>query len=53
MPVFVAQVNMYNSDLLYDLLIAVVSEVNKAGGNAYYLDMRVSPIDGCGGHPGV
>jgi hypothetical protein len=39
--------------LLNDLLIAVVQEVNKAGGNAYYLDMRVSKMDGCGGHPGV
>ena len=53
MPVFVGQGNMDNSDLLYNLLMSVVSDVNAAGGNAHYLDMRVAHIDGCGGHPGV
>jgi hypothetical protein len=53
MPVFVGQGNMNSSALLHNLLMTVVSEVNAAGGNAYYLDMRVTPIDGCGGHPGV
>ncbi len=53
MPVFVGQGNMNNSALLHNLLMTVVSEVKAAGGNAYYLDMRVTPIDGCGGHPGV
>ncbi len=53
MPVFVGQGNMKNSDLLRNILLTVVSRVNAAGGNAYYLDMRVGPIDGCSGNPGV
>jgi hypothetical protein len=44
---------MNNSDLLQNLLLSVIEEINAAGGNAHYLDTRVPPVDGCGGHPGV
>ena len=53
MPVFVGQGNINRSELLQNLLFTVISEVNAAGGNAHYLDLRVGPVDGCGGHPGV
>ena len=53
MPVFVAQGNINNSDVLQDLLLKVVDQINASGGNAHYLDMRVEPVDGCVGHPGV
>lgn len=53
MPVFVGQGNINRSDLLHSLLFTVISEINAAGGNAHYLDLRVGPVDGCGGHPGV
>ena len=46
MLIFVGQGDMNNIDLLRNLLLAVVSHVNAAGGNAYYTDMRVGPIDG-------
>ena len=41
MPVFVAQGNMRNDDVLYNLLQTVISDINSAGGNAHYLDIRV------------
>jgi hypothetical protein len=44
---------MNNSPQLERALNASIAQVNAAGGNAVYLDMKGPPNDGCGGHPGV
>lgn len=52
LPIFLAQGNMNNGDPLHDALQSAITQINAAGGAAYYLDMRGPIIDGCGGHPG-
>jgi lysophospholipase L1-like esterase len=53
LPVFVAQGNMNRAPALQAALAAAIAGINGAGGNATFLDLRVGPNDGCGGHPGV
>jgi lysophospholipase L1-like esterase len=53
LPVFLAQGNINNGTPLQNALQVAAAAINAAGGNATYLDLRVGPIDGCGGHPGV
>lgn len=44
---------MNDSPKLFNALMAAATAINASGGNAHYLDMRVQPVDGCGGHPGT
>lgn len=53
LPIFLGQGNMNNGAPLHDALIAAATAFNASGGRAFYVDMRVSPVDGCGGHPGT
>ena len=53
MPIFLGQGNMNNRQTLHDALVAAAADINAAGGNATYVDMRVGTTLGCGGHPGV
>ena len=53
MPVFLAQGNMNNGLQLQNALLAAATAINNTGGSAFYLDLRVGPTDGCGGHPGT
>lgn len=53
LPVFVAQGPMNDSPQLNAMLTTVIANINAAGGNAHFLDMRGPPNDGCGGHPGL
>eukprot|EP01116_Phalansterium_solitarium_P000371 TRINITY_DN1023_c0_g1_i2.p3 TRINITY_DN1023_c0_g1~~TRINITY_DN1023_c0_g1_i2.p3 ORF type:complete len:143 (-),score=49.31 TRINITY_DN1023_c0_g1_i2:390-818(-) len=52
MPVFLAQGPMNDNTNLFNALSNATALINAAGGNAFYLDMRGPPNDGCGGHPG-
>lgn len=45
------QGNINNGAPLHDALIAAATNFNASGGRAFYVDMRVPPIDGCSGHP--
>ncbi len=53
LPVALLQGPMNNSPQLFAIVQNVISAVNAAGGNAFYVDVRGPPNDGCGGHPGV
>lgn len=53
MPIFLAQGPMNNGAPLTNALNAAIKQINANGGNAFFLDMRGPPTDGCGGHPGV
>ena len=52
LPVFVAQGPMNCAENLRIALSESIIAVNKAGGNAIYLNLCGPACDGCGGHPG-